>query len=242
MTLKSLDAYNAPERVLNYDASMEIMHPNRTKMIQIALEVLPYPRDQTLHAIDLGVGSGYFTSQLLQAYPNSEVWAVDSAPAMIEFASDRLRPLLDRVHFIQGDFRDLSRLLPEGKSFHLAITSYALHHLDARDKEEVVRQTRDRLRPGGWFLNADIIVSDSLEVERRIQDLRVNGIVRRAQGKDGRFTDATATRRFLDDLEARDGDQPLTLAEEIAVLCRGGLQRVCCFWMEYREAVWGGVR
>jgi trans-aconitate 2-methyltransferase len=241
MKPQSLDAYDTPERVLSYDASMEIMHPNRAKMIQVALEVLPFPPDQPLSAVDLGVGSGYFTGQFLQSFPRAQVWAVDSAPTMIEFASDRLAPLLDRIHFIQGDFRRLSQLLPEESLFDVIFTSYALHHLDAHDKEDVVCQARQRLRPGGWFLNADLIVSDSPEIEQRIQELRVSGIVRRAGGKDERFTDVAVTRRFLDALEARDGDQPLTLAQDLEVLLRSGLGNVSCFWLEYREAVCGGA-
>jgi tRNA (cmo5U34)-methyltransferase len=242
MTLRSLDAYDLPERVVTYDASMEIMHPNRTKMVQVALEVLPFEAGLPLRAVDLGVGSGYFTRRFLESYPNARVDAIDSASTMIEFARDRLGPISERVQFIQGDFRCLSHLLAPGELYDVVFTSYALHHLDAWEKERVVRQAWERLLPGGWFINADIIVADSPEVEQRIQDLRVGGIVRRALGIDDRFADATATRQFLDQLEARDGDQPLTLAGELEAARQGGLQCVSCFWLEYREAVWGGTR
>ncbi len=66
MTERSIAAYDVSQRVKRYDADMELMHPNRSKMVQIALEVLPFPKTAALRAIDLGIGTGYFTEQLSQ--------------------------------------------------------------------------------------------------------------------------------------------------------------------------------
>ena len=46
MTERSIAAYDVSQRVKTYDADMELMHPNRSKMVQIALEVLPFPKQQ----------------------------------------------------------------------------------------------------------------------------------------------------------------------------------------------------
>src|SRR5262245_38748392 len=242
MVEKSIAAYEAPERVASYDDDMEIMHPNRAKMIQVALDVLAFPPEQPLRALDLGVGTGYFTERFLRRFPNAAVCAIDGAAAMVDLATARLGPLAERVRFLVGDFRNLSRLLPEEEPFDVAFSSYALHHLGRDDKQAVVRQARDRLKAAGWFLNADILVADSPEIERRIQEIRVHGIVQRARGVDARFSDARATRGFLDRLEAADGDQPLTLQEDLQALRGAGLRGVTVFWLEYREAVCGGTR
>ncbi len=68
----------------------------------------------------------------------------------------------------------------------------------------------------------------------------MNGIVERAQGVDPRFGDHEATRRFLDELEANEGDQPLALKDDLQVLRDAGLRDVAVFWLEYREVVIGG--
>jgi len=241
MVEKSIAAYETPARVKSYDADMEIMHPNREKMIQVALEVLPFSPEQAVRALDLGVGTGYFTERFLRRFPHAEVCAVDGAAAMVELAAARLGPLAERVRFLLGDFRELSRLLADNEPFDVAFSSYALHHLGRDDKTVLLRQTRNRLVSGGWFLNADILVAESPEVERRIQEVRVSGIVQRAAG-DARFTDAKATRGFLDRLEAADGDRPLTLQEDLQALRAAGLRGVTVFWLEYREAVCGGMK
>ena len=240
MSRRSIEAFSAPEKVAAYDAGMELMHPNRTKMVEVALEILPLEADARLTALELGAGTGYFTARFLEAYPRTKVIAIDGAEAMLELAKARLGERATNVDFQAGDFRDLRALVTDG--FDVAYSSYALHHLDRLEKMALIREVLTLLRPGGWFVNADIIVSEAPEVEARFQQLRVDGIVRRAAGADQRFADHETARRYLDEMEARDGDQPVTLAEELRVLREGGLHDAAVYWLEYREAVTGGRR
>lgn len=60
-------------------------------------------------------------------------------------------------------------------------------------------------------------------------------------GRDPRFADTAAPRRFLDALEVNERDQPLTLGEDLEVLRHAGLKSACAFWLEYRELVSGGI-
>lgn len=240
MSRKSINAYNLRKRVAAYDADMELMHPNRSKMVQIALEVLPFESDARLKGLDLGVGTGYFTERFLEAFPQSKVYGLDGAESMVDLAKTRLGGRGKNVNFRVGDFRDLGELLADVEGIDVVYSSYALHHLTREEKTSVVREAVSLLRPGGWFVNADIIAAGTADVESRIQEIRVNGIVERARGIDPRFRDYEATRRFLDELEANEGDQPLTLKDDLRVLRDAGLHDVAIFWLEYREAVIGG--
>ena len=242
MTERSIAAYDVSQRVKTYDADMKLMHPNRSKMVQIAIEVLPSPETAALRAIDLGIGSGYFTERFLNHFPNSRVLGIDGAQAMIELAKARLTSLASRVQFVIGDFRKLRELVPGPGTADVVFSAYALHHLSRPDKETVLRQVVELLVPGGWFVNADLIVADSPELENRLQQIRVAGIVERAAGADNRFADSASTRRFLADLEKNERDQPITLAEDLEVLRRSGLKNVSAFWLEYRELVSGGQK
>lgn len=91
-------------------------------------------------------------------------------------------------------------------------------------------------------MNADLIVGEDSTVEKRIQEIRVAGIVKRASGRHDRFLDVASTRRTLDELEAGEADQPLSLLEDLSVLREAGLHKPAVFWVEYREAVTGGVK
>jgi ubiquinone/menaquinone biosynthesis C-methylase UbiE len=239
MDQRSIEAYDLPQRVASYDADMDLMHPNRSKIVQIALDILPFPRESSLSALDLGIGTGFFTERFLMHFPNSRVVAIDGAKAMVDLAKARLGPLSDRVDFRMGDFRNLKDFTGSG-IFDVVYSSYALHHLNRREKLSVVTACVGILKPDGWFINADIHVAESPLIEKRVQELRVNGLVSRANGKDPRFIDRISTRCFLDDLEKRDADQPLRLAEDLQILRDAGLKNAAIFWMEYRDAVYGG--
>jgi tRNA (cmo5U34)-methyltransferase len=242
MSERSIAAYDLSQRVKTYDADMELMPPNRSKMIEIALEVLPFPKIVALRAIDLGIGTGYFTECFLNRFPDSRVLGVDGAQAMIELAKARLTSLAARVEFIVGDFRKLQQLVPAAGAFDVVFSACALHHLSRLDKERVLQQVVGLLVPGGWFVNADLIVADSPELENRLQQIRIAGIVERAGGADSRFADSALTRQFLADLELKEADQPLTFAEDLALLRSSGLRNVSAFWLEYRELVSGGQK
>ena len=242
MDKQSIEAFNLPERVARYDADMAVMHPNRSKMVEIALEVLPFGPEEPLQTLEVGVGTGYFTARFLEAYPNARVYALDGAEAMLEVARARLGDSRDNVSLHLGDFRELRQLFSNAGSFDVVFSSYALHHLSREEKGAVVEQAASLLRPNGWFVNVDIFVAATPGLEQRIQDIRVRGIVERAGGRDDRFRDFETTRRYLDESEAEAGDRPLTLQEDLDVLREAGLQDVAVFWLEYREAVIGGRR
>ena len=242
MSERSIAAYDISQRVKSYDADMELMHPNRSKMVRVAIEVLPFPKTAALRAIDLGIGTGYFTERFLNHFSNSRVFGIDGAQAMVDLAKARLRSLASRVEFVIGDFRKLQELALGAGTADVIFSAYALHHLSRPDKETVLRQVVELLAPGGWFVNADLIVADSPELESRLQEIRIAGIVERAGGADNRFADSAATRRFLADLERKEADQPLTLAEDLALLRSSDLKNVCAFWLEYRELVSGGQK
>ena len=121
---------------------------------------------------------------------------IDGAQAMIELAKARLKSLESRVEFVIGDFRKLQELAPDAGTVDIVFSAYALHHLSRPDKEKVLRQVVELLVPGGWFVNADLIVADSPELESRLQEIRIAGIVERARGSDNRFADSALTRRF----------------------------------------------
>jgi ubiquinone/menaquinone biosynthesis C-methylase UbiE len=241
-TSKSIAAYDVSQRVKTYDADMELMHPNRSKMVQIVLEILPFPKTAALRAIDLGIGTGYFTERFLNNFPNSRVLGIDGAQPMVELAKARLKYLVSRVEFVIGDFRNLRQLVVGAGTADVVFSAYALHHLGRPDKETVLKHVVQLLVPGGWFVNADLIVADSRELQSRFQELRIAGILERAGGADSRFADSALTRQFLADLEKNERDQPLTLTEDLALLRSSGLKNVSAFWLEYRELISGGQK
>ena len=65
MQSDSVRAYDLEKRVAAYDSDMEIMHPLRSKMAEVLLEVLPWAKTEALRGVDLGVGTGLLTARFL---------------------------------------------------------------------------------------------------------------------------------------------------------------------------------
>lgn len=238
----SVEAYDLPERVRRYDADMDIMHPLRWKMIEVALELLPFHQTRFLRALDLGVGTGVFSKQFLKKYTNSKMVAIDGAASMLELAKSRLGELTQRVEWVLSDFRTMSTTVIRPDTFDVVISSYALHHLNAQEKLAVLKSVVRAIKPGGWFLNADLVMAEAPNVEQRIQEIRVKAITDLAPAQDKRFYSTDATRQFLDDLEATEQDQPQTLNQDMRILRESGITNAEVFWKEYREVVIGGSK
>ena len=85
-------------------------------------------------------------------------------------------------------------------------------------------------------------MADSPEIEEIIQKIRVDGIIERAKDSDKRFKDFISTRKFLDELERKEGDKPMTLTEDMQILKEAGFKKTAVFWLEYREAVYGCIK
>jgi tRNA (cmo5U34)-methyltransferase len=239
---ESIRAYDLPSRVVNYDADMDLMHPNRHRMAEIIESVLSVAGAPPRFVIDIGTGTGFLAHRLLHAFPDLRVIAIDGAEQMVELARARLGPLALRADFRIGDFRDLERLCGNDGPADAVVSAYALHHLSSDEKLRVLRTAYSLLRPGGWFLNADLTLSEDDELDAITQRLRVRGIVERAHDRDPRFADAGATRRFLDELERGERDQPVRPAEDLRILQQAGFSHVTTFWRETRESVFAGMR
>ncbi len=240
MSTDSITAYDPPERVRRYDADMDIMHPLRHKMIDVALDALAYPETQSLSVLDLGVGTGAFSRKLLERFPATRLVAIDGSASMLDLAKARLDGYLQQVEFVVSDFRTIPAALLGPDAYDVVISSYALHHLDANEKKSVLESVVAAIKPGGWFLNADIVVAESPEVEARIQEIRVAAVTGRAPENDKRFASHAATRQHLDELEAAEQDQPLALSADLRIFREAGIDNAEVLWKEYREVVVGG--
>ena len=97
------------------------------------------------------------------------------------------------------------------------------------------------LKNNGLFFGVDCFIYENEVVEKRVQEIRINGIVSRGVG-DPRFKDFNSARAFIDKLELDDDDKLITLDEDIEILHKAKFSNVACLWREYREAVYCGQK
>jgi ubiquinone/menaquinone biosynthesis C-methylase UbiE len=242
MESSSVQAYETSTRVAAYDADMDLMHPNRHKMADAIMAVLAASTPAPQLVVDLGTGTGFLLDRLLRRFPDCRAVAIDGSQQMVAAAKSRLGTLAERVEFVVGDFRRPEALGQAIASADAVISAYALHHLNLQEKARLIGHCRTLLKGGGWFLNADLVVAEDEFLEALVQQMRVSGIVDRAQGQDPRFRDAAQTRRFLDELERNECDQPQKQADDLRIVQECGYRHATLFWKDAREVVYGGVR
>ena len=103
--------------------------------------------------LELGVGTGETAAAVLAAHPAARLVGIDESEPMLARARDR---------FPDADLRvqRLEEPLPEG-SYDLVVSALTVHHLDAAGKADLFRRVRGRLRPGGRFVLADVVIPDN---------------------------------------------------------------------------------
>jgi trans-aconitate 2-methyltransferase len=108
------------------------------------LKALPLRGDENI--LDAGCGTGRVTAELLQAFPQSQVTAVDASANMVEEAGKRLAPFGQRVKVAQVDLLELA----DENSFNVIFSTAVFHWI--QDHEKLFRILFRALRPGGILL------------------------------------------------------------------------------------------
>ena len=72
--------------------------------------------------LELGSGPGFLACHLLKALPNVHMVLLDFSAVMHELAKQRLGPLVSRVEFVEGSFKDRACEL----SGHRSVGAYSM--------------------------------------------------------------------------------------------------------------------
>jgi tRNA (cmo5U34)-methyltransferase len=211
-----------------YDVQIRRLIPHYDEMITTGVELLAALAPADAHVVDLGAGTGAFSSAVLHGLPGARVTVLDVDPDMLAEARDRLARFGDRVSFQEASFLGL---LPAADA---VVASLALHHVhDLESKTALYRAIRDALSPGGVLLNLDAAVTEGA---------RLNGLVfdRMAERMgDHGITDAEARAHFASWAEE---DRYFPLDAELGALRAAGFDEVECFWRRGLSAVTCALR
>ena len=103
--------------------------------------------------LELGVGTGETASSVAAVHPAARLVGIDESAPMLDVARERLPNADLRVQGLEDP-------LPDG-SYDLIVSALTVHHLDGPGKADLFRRVHDRLRPGGRFVLADVIVPEN---------------------------------------------------------------------------------
>ena len=138
-----------------------IFTPSRREQFETIVSLLPVKKNESFVFVDLGCGGGDLIYQILKSFPRTEAVGVDVSRGMLDAARKRLARFGERVELIEVDLRDkkLFRVFP--KNIKCFISSLAIHHLSAKEKRWLFKESYSKLSKGGAFIIADLVLPAS---------------------------------------------------------------------------------
>ena len=216
--------------------------PDREEQIETIVSLIP-PMFGAGHIFDLGCGEGVLAKALLDRFPDCRVHGLDASAGMLARAREALAGFRGRFEPQLFDLADVTWRKP-GWPVHAVVSSLAIHHLDASQKQALFGDVRRMLAPGGAFVIADV-VEPAGPLGRQLAAAAWDGAVRaRALRLDGHLAAYEHFRRerwnLFADPEPDPMDTPSLLLDQLRWLERAGLDEVDVFWMKAGHAIFGG--
>jgi tRNA (cmo5U34)-methyltransferase len=186
--------------------------------------------------LDLGCGDGIITREILNVDGSASVTLLDGSDDMLDTARERLRDFA-HTQFIRASFQDVLEKGILKQDFDFIVSALAIHHLARDEKKSLFGEIYAHLRPGGYFVNIDVVLAPAEAVEDWYMALWKEWINERkiSLGADGDYLDEMP-RRYKDNKD----NKPDTLKVQMDLLREIGFKDVDCFYKYGIFSMFGG--
>jgi tRNA (cmo5U34)-methyltransferase len=196
---------------------------------------------EPIRILDLGCGDGVLAETLCAEAARIDVavdfTVTDGSAEMLDAARVRLaaQPI---SAFHRATFEEIIAGEFQPAPFDLIVSSFAIHHLETAQKAALFERLLSLLSPGGYFLNTDVVLADSIAYTEWYFTLWREWIARR-QRRLGLSEDFTGV---PDEARAKDENHYDPLNGQLEDLSRAGFTEVACHYRYGLFAVFGAQR
>ena len=132
--------------------------PTRAQRFQLLCDLFPFSTDATVTILDVGAGYGPVSKFILDQFTNATCIAQDGSEPMLQRARQIMASYGARFQSHQSDLFDKNWLPQQLGPFDAAVSVSCLHNLrDFKRISEIYSDIRTHLKPGGVFLNLDLV-------------------------------------------------------------------------------------
>jgi tRNA (cmo5U34)-methyltransferase len=210
-----------------YDQDRPKLVPCFDQFYGAAMCMIPFPPDAELHVLDLGAGTGLFSSMVTKAFPAARLHLTDISEDMLAKAKKRFSEMPHVTYAVQDHLQ-----LSADSEFDLVLSALSIHHLEHAAKMALFQKVFRALRPGGMFINADQALGSTPQQEDEYERQWL--------------ADVTANSASAESLErARERmreDKNAQLSDQMIWLSKSGFRNVTCVYTRYRFVVYGGTK
>src|SRR5438067_717001 len=201
--------------------------PERAQRFQLMCDLFPFSTDATVTILDIGAGYGPVSKFILDQCANATCIAQDGSEPMLQRARQIMAGYGVRFQAHQSDLFDKNWLPQQFGPFDAAVSVSCLHNLrDFKRISEIYGDIRTHLKPGGVFLNLDLVNAPTLALQQHYGRVAAT----RRQREEASREDVTAMLRTHRDMDAAEhgiGEQRQGfVSARVAVLDIQGIVRV----------------
>lgn len=143
------------EAAQKYDKQRAKLIPCFDDFYKIASDLASLETDSP-KVLDLGAGTGLFSSYILNKYPKATLTLIDLSENMLDIAKTRFQNK-PNIQYIAGDYTQFEYL----EQFDLVISSLSIHHLNDSEKKHLYQKVYSIMKSNSIFINADQILGNT---------------------------------------------------------------------------------
>jgi len=212
----------------DYDGTRKILIPCFDDFYGVALDIIPFNPKSNIKVLDLGAGTGLFSSFVTNLYPNAEFTFFDISDKMLEMARKRFSEANVKVKYVIKDYIKE----PFDENFDLIISALSIHHLTGGEKEKLFRKLYLCLNNNGIFINADQVLGETPYIDGIyksvwLQQIKNNGVT---------------TDELSSALERMKEDKMSSLSDQIKWMKAAKFSEVNCWYQNYSFVVYSGTK
>lgn len=187
--------------------------------------------------LDLGCGDGIVTAAIANADPTVSATLVDGSSDMLEKSRERLSGLKN-PRYVRASFQEILRKDTIGGTFNFIASSLAIHHLSLDDKKALFKYAYDHLKPGGYFVNIDVVLAPSEKLEQWYLSLWWDWIDERTRALG---LDREQFESVIDGYKDNKDNKPDTLKDQLEALRAVGFSDADCYFKHGIFTMFGGL-
>jgi ubiquinone/menaquinone biosynthesis C-methylase UbiE len=155
-----LHDWSSKEYVRDWATRQDRYEEERRPQFQMIADAIPFTREAAIQILDVGAGYGALTQFLLEQFPNATTLCQDGSEEMAELGRRRMRRWKDRFNYVIADFSKPGWSRAIDGSFDAVVSTIAIHNVRVpRIIEAIYKEVFELLKPGGCFLDLDLVFS-----------------------------------------------------------------------------------
>jgi tRNA (cmo5U34)-methyltransferase len=220
----------------NYVNESGLYLPYRNEIVELIIEYcLQFISCTQPRFLDLGCGDGYIASKILSKRNFEEIMLVDASSDMLKKAKERL----DGFNNIEYKHSSFQEIINDKEisctKYDFIFSSLAIHHLTTKQKKKLYTVIYKSLGKNGSFINYDVVLPTSSEIESWYLRMWKNWIGNNEQAPESLSNIPEQYKNNSDNI-------PCSLEDQVSMLNSIGFKNINCHFKYGIFAVFGGAK